>query len=69
MLSLVVIILLHTQTSFSQSEEWTMFFTREKKVLRPISQHNKRKQKHNDQILLSLYFCYACTSWQVDLKT
>ena len=45
MLSLVVIILLHTQTSFSQSEEWTMFFTREKKVRRPISQHNKRKQK------------------------
>ena len=69
MLSLVVIILLHTQTSFSQSEEWTMFFTREKKMLRPISQHNKRKQKHNDQILLSLYFCYACTSWQVGLKT
>lgn len=63
MLSLVVIILLHTQTSFSQSEEWTMFFTREKKVLRPIGQHNKRKQKHNDQILLSLYFCYAWTFW------
>ena len=36
-----------------------MFFTREKKVLRPISQHNKGKQKHNDQILLSLYFCYT----------
>ena len=69
MLSLVVTILLHRQTSFSQSEEWTMFFTREKKVLRPISQHNKRKNKHNDQILLSLYFCYAWTSWQVDLKT
>ena len=61
MLSLVVIILLHTQTSFSQSEEWTMFFTREKKMLRPISQHNKRKQKHND--LLSLYFCYTWTFW------
>ena len=69
MLSLVVIILLHTQTSFSQSEEWTMFFTSEKNVVRPISQHNKRKQKHNDQILLRLYFCYAWTSWQVDLKT
>ena len=69
MLSLVVIILLHTQTSFSQSEEWTMFFTREKQVVRPISQHNKRKQKHNNQILLSLYFCYAWTFWQVDLKT
>ena len=69
MLSLVVIILLDTQTSFSQSEEWTMFFTREKKVVRPISQQNKRKQKHNDQILLSLYFCSAWTSWQVDLKT
>ena len=40
-----------------------MFFTREKKVLRPISQHNKRKQKHNDQILLSLYFCYTWTFW------
>lgn len=31
-----------------------MFLTREKEVVRPISQHNKRKQKHNDQILLSL---------------
>lgn len=69
MLSLVVIILLHTQTSFSQSEEWTMFLTREKEVVRPISQHNKRKQKHNDQILLSLYFCYNWTFCQVDLKT
>ena len=69
MLSLVVIILLHTQTSFSQSEEWTMFFTREKKMLCPISQHNKRKQKHNDQILLSLYFCYTWTFWEVDFKT
>ena len=46
MLSLVVIILLYTQTSFSQSEEWTMFFTREKEVVSPISQHNKRKQKN-----------------------
>ena len=59
MLSLVVIILLHTQTSFSQSEERTMFFTREKQVVRPVSQHNKGKQIHNDQILLSLYFCYT----------
>ena len=63
MLSLVVIILLHRQTSFSQSEEWTMFFRREKQVVRPISQHNKHKQKHNDQILLSLYFRYAWTFW------
>ena len=46
-----------------------MFFTREKQVVRPISQHNKRKQKHNNQILLSLYFCYTWTFWQVDLKT
>ena len=69
MLSLVAIILLHTQTSFSQSEEWTMFFTREKEVVCPISQQNKGKQKHNDQILLSLNFCYAWTSWKVDLKT
>ena len=69
MLNLVVIILSHTQTSFSQSEEWTMFFTREKEVVRPISEQNKGKQKHNDQILLSLYFCYAWNFWQVDLKT
>ena len=63
MLSVVVIILLHRQTSFSQSEEWTMFFRREKQVVRSVSQHNKRKQKHNDQILLSLYFCYTWTFW------
>ena len=31
-----------------------MFITREKKVLRPISQHNKRKQKHDDQISVLL---------------
>ena len=30
-----------------------------KKVVRPVSQHNKHKQKHNDQILLSLYFRYT----------
>ena len=46
-----------------------MFFTREKEVVCPISQQNKGKQKHNDQILLSLYFCYAWTSGQVDSKT
>ena len=61
--------LFHTQTSFSQSEGWTMFFTREKKGVCPISQHNKCKQKHNDQILLSLYFCYTWTFWEVDFKT
>ena len=36
-----------------------MFFRHEKQVVRSVSQHNKGKQKYNDQILLSLYFCYT----------
>ena len=69
MLSLVVIILLHTQTNFSQSEEWTMFSHVKKKCyVQSVStiSANKNKRSNSFKLVLLLYLNFL-VSWLKNL--